>query len=167
MRDRIDEHIELWSRELPTMDPRVEGIVTRLQWLDRHLRAQLAQALAGQKMKMWEFKTLHMLRRAGAPYRATATELAAALGLSPAAMTKRLDSLEQAGYLRRRHDRADRRRSLISLTPAGLRAWEKTIGLQDRVERQLVEVLHRDEQDQLVALLRRLVLAAQRAELPA
>jgi DNA-binding MarR family transcriptional regulator len=161
MRDPIDDHIELWSRELPDLDPRVEGIVTRVQWLDQYRRNRLGQALAGQGLKLWEFKTLHILRRAGPPYRATATELAAALDLSPAAMTKRLDNLEQDGYLRRSHDTADRRRVLVTLTDAGRRAWDKTISVQDRVESQLVEALRPDEQDQLVELLRRLVLAAQ------
>lgn len=160
MRDPIDEHIEVWSHELPSLDPRIEGIVTRMQWLDQYRRNQLGQALAGQGLKLWEFKTLHVLRRSGPPYRATTTDLAAALDLSPAAMTKRLDNLEQDGYLRRSHDTADRRRILVTLTDAGHRAWEKTISLQDRVERELVEALRPEEQDQLVALLRRLVLAA-------
>jgi DNA-binding MarR family transcriptional regulator len=160
VKDVIDEHIDLWSRELPGMDPRVEGIVTRLQWLDRHLRGQLEAALAGQGLKMWEFKTLHILRRGGAPYQSTATDLADALGLSPAAMTKRLDNLEQDGYLHRTHDEADRRRVLITLAEAGLRAWERTISLQDQVERGLVHALRPAEQDQLVALLRKLTLAA-------
>jgi DNA-binding MarR family transcriptional regulator len=162
MRDLVDEHIELWSRELPDLDPRVEGIVVRLQVLDRHLRRELERALATQSLKMWEFKTLHILRRGGPPYRATATELATALDLSPAAMTKRLDNLEQDGYLRRSHDDADRRRVLITLTEAGMRAWGSTISLQDQVERQLVDVLRPDEQDQLVSLLRRLLLSGQR-----
>jgi DNA-binding MarR family transcriptional regulator len=161
MRDLVDEHIETWSRELPDLDPRVEGIVVRLQVLDRHLRRELERALGTQSLKMWEFKTLHILRRGGPPYRATATGLATALDLSPAAMTKRLDNLEQDGYLRRSHDDADRRRVLITLTEAGMRAWEGTISLQDRVERQLVDALRPDEQDQLVALLRRLLLSAQ------
>ena len=161
MRDPIDDHIELWSRELPDLDPRVEGIVTRVQWLDQYRRNRLGQALAGQGLKLWEFKTLHILRRSGPPYRATATELAVALDLSPAAMTKRLDNLEQDGYLRRGHDTADRRRVLVTLTDTGRRAWDKTISVQDRVESQLVEALRPDEQDQLVELLRRLVLAAE------
>ena len=161
MRDLVDEHIEMWSRELPDLNSRVEGIVVRLQVLDRHLRRELEQALATQSLKMWEFKTLHILRRGGPPYRATATELATALDLSPAAMTKRLDNLEQDGYLRRSHDDADRRRVLITLTEAGMHAWGNTISLQDRVERQLVDVLRPDEQDQLVSLLRRLLLSAQ------
>jgi DNA-binding MarR family transcriptional regulator len=50
---------------------------------------------------------------------------------------------------------------LIALTEAGLRVWENTISVQDRVERQLVDVLRPDEQDQLVSLLRRLLLATQ------
>jgi DNA-binding MarR family transcriptional regulator len=161
MKDLVDEHIELWSRELPDMDPRVEGIVTRIQALDMHLRHELERALAHEGLKMWEFKTLHILRRGGPPYRATATELAASLDLSPAAMTKRLDNLEQDGYLRRSHDDADRRRVLITLTQAGMSVWENTISLQDRVERQLVDVLRPDEQDQLVSLLRTLLLGTQ------
>jgi DNA-binding MarR family transcriptional regulator len=166
MKDPIDDHIELWSRELPDLDPRVEGIVTRVQWLDQYRRSRLGQALAGQGLKLWEFKTLHILRRSGPPYQATATELAAALDLSPAAMTKRLDNLEQDGYLRRRHDTADRRRILVTLSDAGHQAWEKTISVQDRVERELVEALRPQEQDQLVRLLRRLVLAAAASPAP-
>jgi DNA-binding MarR family transcriptional regulator len=161
MKDLVDDHIELWSRQLPDLNPRVEGIVTRIQVLDRHRRHQLERALAAQGLKMWEFKTLHILRRGGPPYRATATALAAALDLSPAAMTKRLDNLEQDGYLRRSHDDADRRRVLITLTEAGLRAWENTISVQERVEREMVEALRPDEQDQLVSLLRTLLLAAE------
>jgi DNA-binding MarR family transcriptional regulator len=160
VKDVIDDHIALWSRELPTMDPRVEGIVTRMSWLDRHLKARLEQALAREGLKMWEFKTLHILRRGGPPFQASATDLAAALSLSPAAMTKRLDNLEAGGLLRRRHDDADRRRVLIRLTDAGLRAWENAISVQDQVEKQLVAALRPGEQDQLTTLLRRLVLAA-------
>jgi DNA-binding MarR family transcriptional regulator len=160
VKDVIDDHIALWSRELPTLDPRVEGIVTRMSWLDRHLKARLEQALAGQGLKMWEFKTLHILRRGGAPYQASATELADALSLSPAAMTKRLDNLEAGGLLRRGHDDADRRRVLITLTDTGLRVWGNTISLQDQVEKELLAALGPSEQDQLIRLLRRLVVAA-------
>ena len=109
---------------------------------------------------MWEFKTLHILRRGGAPYQASATELADALSLSPAAMTKRLDNLEAGGLLRRSHDDADRRRVLISLTDAGLRVWGNTISLQDQVEKELLAALGPSEQDRLIRLLRRLVAAA-------
>lgn len=78
-------------------------------------------------------------------------------------MTKRLDNLEHAGYVRRDHDTADRRRVLVTLTEAGLHAWEETISLQDRAERELLDELRPDEQDQLASLLRRLVLTTQRA----
>jgi DNA-binding MarR family transcriptional regulator len=52
-------------------------------------------------LQYWAFKTLHMLRRGGAPYRATPGALATQLGLSPTAMTNRLDALERLGYVRR------------------------------------------------------------------
>src|SRR5689334_16706079 len=108
MRDHVDDHVERWRRELPDLDPVVEAIVARMHVLTRHLTRARQRALAGQRLQLWEYKTLLDLRRRGAPYRATPKELAAALGLSPAAVTKRLTALERAGYVTRTHDDADR-----------------------------------------------------------
>ena len=47
----------------------------------------------------------------------TATELAAAAGLSQSAMTTAVDRLERIGYARRVRDGADRRQLLVQLTP--------------------------------------------------
>jgi DNA-binding MarR family transcriptional regulator len=158
-RDPIDAHVDRWAAELPDLDPRVEGAVARIQLISRYLYRHRDAALADQGLAGWEFQTLKDLRRRGAPYRATPTELAATLGLSPAATTKRLDAMERSGYLRREHDTADRRRVFVTLTDAGRRAWEDNIAAQDRVERRLLAALRPAEQDQLNALLRKLVLA--------
>jgi DNA-binding MarR family transcriptional regulator len=47
---------------------------------------------------------------------ATPSALAAATGMSPAAMTAALDRLEGRGYVRRVRDTADRRRILVEVT---------------------------------------------------
>jgi DNA-binding MarR family transcriptional regulator len=161
VKDRIDRHLELWTREIPQMDPRVEAIVMRMQVLVRHISRQKALALAAHGLQGWEYQTLLDLRRRGAPYRATPTELASALDLSPAATTKRLDSLERSGYIRRTHDTDDRRRVYITLTLAGRRIWEKTVGDHDVLERELFGHLTEAEQEQMGDLLRRLVLVAE------
>jgi DNA-binding MarR family transcriptional regulator len=163
MKDFIDDHIELWAKELPEMDLRVEAIATRLQMLAKFLDRRRDAVLAGHGLQWWEFKTLHMLRRGGPPYRATPGELATQLNLSPATLTNRLDALVRQGYVLREHDRDDRRKVVAMLTEAGLKIWQQGIGDISRVEEDLVGELGRTEQDQLIVLLRRLVLATEKA----
>jgi DNA-binding MarR family transcriptional regulator len=55
----------------------------------------------------------------------SAGELAARVGLSPAAMTTALDRLEKKGHVRRVRDGADRRKVLVEITEEATRkAWE-------------------------------------------
>jgi DNA-binding MarR family transcriptional regulator len=163
MKDFIDHHIELWAKELPEMDLRVEAIATRLQMLAKFLDRRRDAVLAGHGLQWWEFKTLHMLRRGGPPYRATPGELATQLNLSPATLTNRLDALVRQGYVLREHDCDDRRKVVAMLTEAGLKIWQQGIGDISRVEEDLVGELGRTEQDQLIVLLRRLVLATEKS----
>jgi DNA-binding MarR family transcriptional regulator len=164
VKDFVDAHVELWANELPGLDRRVEGITVRLQvlttYLDRHRDAVLAE----QGLQWWEFKTLHMLRRGGTPYRATPGELAKQLGMSAAALTNRLDALEKRGYVDRTHDREDRRKVVATLTPAGHQVWEEGIDQIQRVEQELVQELSSSDRIRLEALLRRLVLATEKSE---
>jgi DNA-binding MarR family transcriptional regulator len=51
-------------------------------------------------------------------------DLADALVHSPSGLTRLVDGLEQAGYARREVDPANRRATLVVLTPAGLAALE-------------------------------------------
>lgn len=161
MKDKIDAHVELWARELPGMDLRVEGIATRLQVLARYLDRRRDAVLAEHGLQWWGFKTLHMLRRGGAPYQATPGKLATQLGLSAAAMTNRLDALERAGYITRHHDRDDRRKVVATLTESGLKLWQQALGDITQVETDLVNQLPTADQDQLIKLLRSLVLSTE------
>jgi DNA-binding MarR family transcriptional regulator len=161
VRDRIDEHLERWQRELPELEPRVEAIAARMHLLVRFLNRARQHALAGQTLHWWEYKTLLELRRRGRPYRATPKELAIALGLSPAAVTKRLIALEQAGYVTRSHDTGDRRRVHVTLTRQGEQAWRQTTNAESNVEKKLIGHLTPSEQDELADLLRRLLVASE------
>ena len=154
-------HVDQWEREIPGFDRRVEGIAVRLQSLGQYLNRTRDAVLAQYSMQWWEFKTLHLLRRNGAPYQATPGELAKHLSMSPAALTNRLDALERRGYVERHHDRDDRRKVLARLTPAGLDIWQRGIGDIQEVEQSLVRSLSEADQDHLEALLRSLMEAAE------
>ena len=153
----MDDLVEQWAVALEGVDQRVDGIVTRMQLIVRHLSAQKAAALEGMGMQMWECATLYALRRRGEPYAAGPTELAAELGVTGAAMTTRVDAMARHGYVVRRYDRADRRRSVIALTRKGKGLADRIIAGQLDVEEKLVGTLTDAQQDQLTGLLRRLM----------
>ncbi|GAA1964036.1 MarR family winged helix-turn-helix transcriptional regulator [Amycolatopsis minnesotensis] len=159
--DSIDRHIEFWSREVADLDPDVEGAVTRMQMLVRHLAHRRAEALASYPLKSWEYDILWRLRSVGKPYRMTPTALTAGLDVAPATLTNRLERLEESGYVSRTHDADDRRKLLVTLTAKGHRAWEATIGAQADAEHELLAPLGTSERKQLVRLLRKLTAAAE------
>jgi DNA-binding MarR family transcriptional regulator len=157
-RDSVDRHVERWLPELPDLDPRVEGIVTRMQYIVRYLRTNKEQVLKKYDLQMWEWELLRALRQDGAPYRATPTALAEQTGVPATTMTSRLGRLEARGFVGRVHDPDDRRRLLVELAPAGHAAWEGLMSDLDRCEKDLFAVLDADEQDRLADLLRPLML---------
>jgi DNA-binding MarR family transcriptional regulator len=157
VKDTVDALIEQWSAALGDIDPRAEGIVTRMQLIVRHLSSRKAESVEALGMQMWECATLYALRRRGKPYAAGPTELANELGVTGAAMTNRVDAMGRRGYVVRRYDRNDRRRNVVALTRKGVAAAERIVAGQQDVERDLVGALTEAQQEQLIALLRRLM----------
>ena len=151
--------IEQWTAALGDIDPRVEGIVTRMQLIVRHVSSRKAESVAALGMQMWECATLYALRRRGKPYAAGPTELAAELGITGAAMTNRVDAMVRRGYVVRRYDRDDRRRNVVALTRKGVAAAERIVAGQRDVEADLIATLTDAQQEQLITLLRRLMQA--------
>ena len=159
MKDSVDVLIEQWTAALGDIDPRVEGIVTRMQLIVRHVSSRKAESVAALGMQMWECATLYALRRRGKPYAAGPTELAAELGITGAAMTNRVDAMVRRGYVVRRYDRDDRRRNVVALTRKGVAAAERIVAGQRDVEADLIATLTHAQQEQLITLLRRLMQA--------
>jgi DNA-binding MarR family transcriptional regulator len=161
MRDSIDRHIDFWQHEVPELDAEVEGLVTRMQMLVRHLQTRRAAALQEIGLRSWEYDILWRLRAAGPPYSVTPTMLAVALDTHPATLTNRLDRLTQAGLVARSRAATDRRSVVVVLTDEGHRAWESAIGSQGDAEQELLAPLSERERQSLTKLLRKVVLAAE------
>src|SRR6187431_3065247 len=142
--DSIDEQLEVWGRELPTLDLETEGIVERIQRLERHLDRSARETLERFDLSHGEWRLMGHLRYSGPPYRGKPGKLAKHLGLSSGAMTNRLDNMERRGLV-------------VELTEAGQQLWEETVGIQAQKEAFVAGVLDEDEKTRLNDLLRRMV----------
>jgi DNA-binding MarR family transcriptional regulator len=163
MRDSVDRHVELWSKELDRMDPVKEAIFVRLAIIARHAAASRRGALDSEGLKYWQFKVLLMLRRMGPPYEASPSQLADMLGLTRGALSARLAPIEDAGLIVRTADGQDRRRVHVRLTQAGYDAFEQHVSFEEKGESALLEPLTAEERLTLADLLRKLVLAIEAA----
>ena len=158
-RDKLDESLRVWAREIPDLNSVTEGIVERIQILGKAFDRSLEETLSQYGLDHRSYHLLGRLRSYGPPYRRSPGQLAADMRLSSGAMTNRLDRMEAAGLIRRLPDPDDRRGSLIEPTETGHATWDRTTGTQARREAKIASVLDPNEQEELHRLLRRLMRA--------
>ena len=158
LRDDVEAVIEQWRSERPDLDPAPLAVIGRLSKLARMLELEFAEGLGRFGINEGEFDVLCALRRIGSPHRLTPSELAKTVMISAAGMTKRLDALERAGLIRREPAPADRRSTLISLTPHGKRVADRSLTAHLADEERLLENLNEAEREQLAALLSKLLI---------
>ncbi len=162
--DHVDRRLEeLCGGELPDLDLDVEGIVERIQGLEKRFRLAMEDTLESHGLSYGEWKVLCRLRRAH-DHASTPGELSTNLELSTGAMTNRLDRLEKDGFVRRQPDPSDRRGVRVELTEDGDQAWVESTNTQAIKEALVASALTKDEQHQLNALLRKLMLEFERSE---
>jgi DNA-binding MarR family transcriptional regulator len=157
--DDVDRKLEVWARELPTLDLLTEGIVERIQTIEKYLARSMNETLGRYDLSWGEWKVLGSLRYSGPPYRVSPGQLSRWLELSSGAMTNRLDRMEQAGLIRRLPDPDDRRALQIELTEAGWKLWQESVAVQAEKEALVASMLDEAEKRRLNDLLRRLLNA--------
>ena len=154
-RDHVDSFLER-LHNIPGLDHEVEGIVDRIQHLQRRFRHALEETLGEHGLTWGEWKVLGALILGEC---STPGELSSGLEVSSGAMTSRLDRLEEAGLIRRVRDPDDRRGVKLELTDAGRRAWTESTSAQARKEALVAAALSKREQVELNTLLRKLMLS--------
>ena len=87
-RDSVDEKLAVWLREIPELDARTEGIVDRINVLQRVIRKTHDDTLEQFGLSWGEVQVLSSIRYGGSPYRSTPGRLASQLGLSSGAMRR-------------------------------------------------------------------------------
>ena len=156
--DHVDHLLAQWERERPDLDTRLLAVSTRLVRLGRYLERTVSDHLAPFGLHEGEINVLAALRRSGAPYVLTPTELYRSLLVSSGAMTNRLDRLEQAGLLERTPDPDDRRRVRVGLTEAGITLVDEAFADYLRSLSQLFQELDAEGAEAVAAVLRDLLL---------
>jgi DNA-binding MarR family transcriptional regulator len=91
--------------------------------------------------------------------RETQSTIAEALAVDPSRLVGLLDSLEERGAVVRERDPQDRRRHVVTITPAGKKQLQRLRAIAKEVEDEFFGPLGEDERAKLHSLLARLACA--------
>lgn len=162
--DAVGQILRQWAVERPDLDVSAMGVFGRLSRAASLLQKSLAETFEGYGLNRGEFDVLATLRRSGDPYSLTPTALYRSMMLSSAAMTNRIDRLEERGLVARGPDPDDRRGVRISLSAEGLDLIERAVETHVEGEERLLEALSEEERQHLAQLLNRLMFSMQASQ---
>ncbi|MEQ8718667.1 MAG: MarR family transcriptional regulator [Acidimicrobiales bacterium] len=160
-RDAIDEIVAQWERERPDLDPGGKHITGRVVRLATLFQETFGREFAPLGLTDGEYGILAPLRRTGAPYALSPTELARHRMITSGGMTAALDRLERKGLISRQPNPDDRRSNLVALTDEGLATVDAAMRVHAEAELRLAAALDPAERATLAGLLRRLVVATE------
>jgi DNA-binding MarR family transcriptional regulator len=153
----LEEQIAAYQREFQDLDPQVEKIVSALSRLNRRMNVAYGRQTAALGISNADWEVLKALVLSGAPYQMGPSDLAKRLGLTPAAMTHRIDRMVAEGYVTRDRDETNRVRVIVELTPDGREKWLEAMRLATVFEGDLLQDLSPDERSALEEVLTRLL----------
>ncbi|WP_329273651.1 MarR family winged helix-turn-helix transcriptional regulator [Streptomyces sp. NBC_01451] len=160
----LDEQIAAYQREFRDLDPQVEKIVAALGRLNRRMNVAYGRQTATLGISNAEWEVLKAMVLSGAPYRMGPSDLAKRLGLTPAAMTHRIDRMVTEGLVTRARDESNRVRVIVELTYEGREKWLEAMRLATVFEEDLLQDLSQDERARLGDVLTRLLRRVEHAQ---
>lgn len=156
--DIIDILIDEWQQERPELDVSAMAVVGRILSLGKTLEKRAGAALKDSGIHYTDLDVLATLRRSGAPYALTPTQLMQSVLITSGAMTALLDRLTKLNLIRRTADEKDKRIKRAVLTQKGLDTIDPAIEIRFKEAHEAIAFLDKTERDQLAQLLRKLVL---------
>ena len=152
--DHVDRVQAQWRSERPEVDTSPMGIIARLHRIGDTMRAELISLFREHGLGEGEFDILATLRRTGAPFELTPSELAQQTMVTTGAVSKRLDRLEAAGLVTRRENLQDGRGRVVALTASGKASIDNAYEAHLQNEDRLLAHFTAAERKQLERLLR-------------
>lgn len=157
--DGVDRIAAQWAVERPDLDHGPMMVIGRIHRVAALLELGLRPPFAAEGLSNGDFDVLASLRRAGAPYRLSATGLTDTMMVTSGAVTKRVDRLAAHGLVTRSIAEHDGRGRLVELTERGLQVVDRVVAAHWANEESLLVGLDSAERAQLVGLLRKLLLS--------
>lgn len=156
--DLVDGILAQWQKERPDLDVSPMGILGRSARIHKYLQKSLGEVFAEYGLNPGEFDVLATMRRNGAPYQLTPTELYNSMMVSSGTMTNRVDRLEKMGLVERLANARDRRGLLISLTDKGFELIEAAVTAHVENGHRILNGLEKSELEDLAGLMRQLLV---------
>ena len=163
---RVKDHVDriLDRGSAPRSDANVVEFTSRLARIMTFCERLISNAYAELGLKHGEIDVLDALLLSPGEAQSPKT-VGAALLCSSGAMTNRLDRLEEAGLIRRRHGISkDRRAVVLSITPEGRKAAKRASVLRDSLTDRLLPGLSVSERKTLVGLFRKMLVEFETSE---
>jgi DNA-binding MarR family transcriptional regulator len=135
--DSVDRDLDAWLAELPHIDAGIEAARMRLLRIARQSDRMLTAIAAQHGLTLGDWETLSVLRRAGAPYAMTPSELMEALGVTSGTVSVRIERLQRAGLIEAAQRSDDGRSRPVRLTDEGARRWRSATDARTSLEQQL------------------------------
>jgi DNA-binding MarR family transcriptional regulator len=157
-RDEVDALLDAWRRERPDLDVAPMEVLSRISRLAHRLDRGRAAAFSAHGLESWEFDVLAALRRSGAPYQLTPGQLLRETLVTSGTMTNRVDRLVARDLVNRDDHPGDRRGVLVRLTDRGRETVDAALADLLDAERAMLESLSQSDRDQLVEILRQLLV---------
>jgi DNA-binding MarR family transcriptional regulator len=152
--DSVDRLLESWQAVRPDLDLSPVAIVARLGRLRRIVEAELEAVYAEHGLSGPDFSALVTLARLGGT--ASQAALGRELGLTSGTVSVRVDRLVARGLAERR---PEGRVAWVALTAAGRERFERVTPAHVGTEERLLAALDAGEREQLVGLLRQLLVS--------
>lgn len=156
-KDIIDSLVSDWKKEQPLLDTSAMEIVGRILRLGKLLEKSAGKAIKDFGIHYTDLDVLATLRRSGKPYELTPKQLMKSVLITSSSMTALLDRLAKMELIYRATDRNDKRIRSAGLTEKGLKILDEAILLRFREATDSIQVLGRDEKDDLRVLLKKLL----------
>ena len=156
MKDQIEQILAQWTAERPDLDASPMAVAGRISRVSRKMDARLAETFAAHGLDAAAFDVLATLRRSGAPYTLSPSELTASTMVTSAAIAQRLNRLEERGLVARTKNSADGRGKRVRLTADGLALIDRALPDHLETEERILAGLSPQEREVLAGLLARI-----------
>ena len=139
--DAVDAIAAQWHKELPALAAENMILIGRLKRCAAQIERELERVFVAHGLGGGLFDVLATLRRSGAPYTLTPTELYSSLMVSSGTISTRLKKLEAEGWIERLPNPEDARSLLVRLSASGKERIEQTVFPHVANEQRLLDKL--------------------------